>query len=167
MVSGDNATTVREIGSHRYGSVLRLGRAAARWGSDADDNSDWATNCPEYKVTAVQVSPSNGPNDYQRRYAEAAEASRRIEKSVQAIRLHATGDRQSSVKVVPRFPSPLTVLISREIWAGHTDVCALRGADQQVLFRCTRCESLRSRASSALCSSSSCARSLGVSVSSR
>ena len=22
------------------------------------DNSDWATNCPEYKVTAVQVSPS-------------------------------------------------------------------------------------------------------------
>ena len=24
------------------------------------DNSDWATNCPEYKVTAVQVSPSNG-----------------------------------------------------------------------------------------------------------
>ena len=23
--------------------------------------SDWATNCPEYKVTAVQVSPSNGP----------------------------------------------------------------------------------------------------------
>ena len=25
------------------------------------DYSDWATNCPEYKVTAVQVSPSNGP----------------------------------------------------------------------------------------------------------
>ena len=25
------------------------------------DFSDWATNCPEYKVTAVQVSPSNGP----------------------------------------------------------------------------------------------------------
>ena len=23
------------------------------------DNSDWATNCPEYKVTAVQVQPSN------------------------------------------------------------------------------------------------------------
>jgi formate dehydrogenase major subunit len=22
------------------------------------DNSDWATNCPEYKVTAVQVQPS-------------------------------------------------------------------------------------------------------------
>ena len=24
--------------------------------------SDWATNCPEYKVTAVQITPSNGPS---------------------------------------------------------------------------------------------------------
>lgn len=40
--------------------------------------SDWATNCPEYKVTAVQVSPSNGPTDWQRDYAEHAERSRRI-----------------------------------------------------------------------------------------
>jgi len=22
------------------------------------DNSDWATNCPEYKVTAVEIRPS-------------------------------------------------------------------------------------------------------------
>ena len=29
------------------------------------ENSDWATNCPEYKVTAVQVAPSNGPSDWQ------------------------------------------------------------------------------------------------------
>ena len=29
------------------------------------DNSDWATNCPEYKVTAVQALPSNGPGDWQ------------------------------------------------------------------------------------------------------
>ena len=29
--------------------------------------SDWATNCPEYKVTAVQVSPSNGPSPWQER----------------------------------------------------------------------------------------------------
>ena len=28
------------------------------------ENSDWATNCPEYKVTAVQVAPSNGPVSY-------------------------------------------------------------------------------------------------------
>ncbi|MFZ5710486.1 MAG: formate dehydrogenase subunit alpha [Pseudomonadota bacterium] len=42
------------------------------------DYSDWATNCPEYKVTAVQVSPSNGPTEWQRDYAEMAERSRRI-----------------------------------------------------------------------------------------
>ena len=42
------------------------------------DYSDWATNCPEYKVTAVQVSPSNGPSDWQERYAELSRRSRRI-----------------------------------------------------------------------------------------
>jgi formate dehydrogenase, alpha subunit, archaeal-type len=43
------------------------------------DYSDWATNCPEYKVTAVQVSPSNGPSEWQERYIAQAEQSRRIE----------------------------------------------------------------------------------------
>ncbi|KAA9006088.1 formate dehydrogenase subunit alpha [Histidinibacterium aquaticum] len=42
------------------------------------DYSDWATNCPEYKVTAVQVSASNGPSDWQEEYQEMAERSRRI-----------------------------------------------------------------------------------------
>jgi formate dehydrogenase major subunit len=42
------------------------------------DNSDWATNCPEYKVTAVQVMPSNGPTEWQEEYNEQAERSRRI-----------------------------------------------------------------------------------------
>ncbi|WP_374300756.1 formate dehydrogenase subunit alpha [Paracoccus sp. (in: a-proteobacteria)] len=42
------------------------------------DFSDWATNCPEFKVTAVQVSPSNGPTDWQESYNEQAERSRRI-----------------------------------------------------------------------------------------
>jgi formate dehydrogenase major subunit len=41
--------------------------------------SDWATNCPEYKVTAVQVSPSNGPSAWQDSYREMAAKSRRIE----------------------------------------------------------------------------------------
>ena len=40
--------------------------------------SDWATNCPEYKVTAVQISPSNGPSDWQKDYDEQARQSRRI-----------------------------------------------------------------------------------------
>jgi formate dehydrogenase major subunit len=42
------------------------------------DYSDWATNCPEYKVTAVQVMPSNGPTDWQESYASWAERSRRV-----------------------------------------------------------------------------------------
>ncbi len=43
------------------------------------DYSDWATNCPEYKVTAVQVAPSNGPSEWQEAYQRQAEQSRRIE----------------------------------------------------------------------------------------
>ncbi len=42
------------------------------------DYSDWATNCPEYKVTAVQVSRSNGPTEWQESYRAHSEASRRI-----------------------------------------------------------------------------------------
>ncbi len=43
------------------------------------DYSDWATNCPEYKVTAVQVTPSNGPSEWQEEYRELTQKSRRIE----------------------------------------------------------------------------------------
>jgi formate dehydrogenase major subunit len=42
------------------------------------DFSDWATNCPEYKVTAVQVGRSNGPSEWQQKYDEQAKRSRRI-----------------------------------------------------------------------------------------
>ncbi len=31
-------------------------------------NSDWATNCPEYKVTAVQVMPVTQPSEWQKNY---------------------------------------------------------------------------------------------------
>jgi formate dehydrogenase major subunit len=34
------------------------------------DNSDWATNCPEYKVTAVQLQKVSEPSDWQRRFGE-------------------------------------------------------------------------------------------------
>ncbi len=47
------------------------------------DYSDWATNCPEYKVTAVQVSPSNGPSEWQETYEELATRSRRISTSME------------------------------------------------------------------------------------
>ncbi len=43
------------------------------------DYSDWATNCPEYKVTAVQVTPTNGPSEWQQEYRELTEKSRRVE----------------------------------------------------------------------------------------
>jgi formate dehydrogenase major subunit len=40
--------------------------------------SDWATNCPEYKVTAVQVAPSNARSAWQRDYDALAERTRLI-----------------------------------------------------------------------------------------
>jgi len=43
------------------------------------DYADWATSCPEYKVTAVQVAPSNGPTAWQDSYSKLTAASRRIE----------------------------------------------------------------------------------------
>jgi len=42
------------------------------------DFSDWATNCPEYKVTAVQISVSNGPSEWQEEYREMSEQNSRI-----------------------------------------------------------------------------------------
>jgi formate dehydrogenase major subunit len=32
------------------------------------DNSDWATNCPEYKVTAVQAYPVTSPSEWQQSF---------------------------------------------------------------------------------------------------
>lgn len=34
------------------------------------DSSDWATNCPEYKVTAVQVVAVSQPSEWQQRYVK-------------------------------------------------------------------------------------------------
>ncbi|OEY66032.1 formate dehydrogenase subunit alpha [Marinobacter sp. X15-166B] len=34
------------------------------------DNSDWATNCPEYKVTAVQVEVVTQPSEWQRNFQQ-------------------------------------------------------------------------------------------------
>ncbi|MDM8346094.1 formate dehydrogenase subunit alpha [Pseudochrobactrum sp. sp1633] len=49
------------------------------------DFSDWATNCPEYKVTAVQISASNGPTQWQQEYREHSEASRHIETALDTV----------------------------------------------------------------------------------
>ena len=42
------------------------------------ENSDWATNCPEYKVTAVQVALTNHTSDWQVEYDAFTKKSRRI-----------------------------------------------------------------------------------------
>ena len=43
------------------------------------DFSDWATNCPEYKVTAVQVRRTNRPSDWQAKFFEEDVSLTRIE----------------------------------------------------------------------------------------
>jgi formate dehydrogenase major subunit len=50
------------------------------------DNSDWATNCPEYKVTAVQVRRTNHYSEWQERDREEAISLRRIA----GLQAHAT-----------------------------------------------------------------------------
>jgi formate dehydrogenase major subunit len=42
------------------------------------DQSDWATNCPEYKVTAVQVRRTNGMSYWQKRFDEEDQSLTRI-----------------------------------------------------------------------------------------
>jgi formate dehydrogenase major subunit len=37
------------------------------------DNSDWATNCPEYKVTAVEVMRVSQPSEWQKNYRKFTE----------------------------------------------------------------------------------------------
>ncbi|MEO8630929.1 MAG: molybdopterin-dependent oxidoreductase, partial [Betaproteobacteria bacterium] len=40
------------------------------------DNSDWATNCPEYKVTAVQLTRVMQPSTWQKQFSEFDEQQR-------------------------------------------------------------------------------------------
>ena len=47
------------------------------------DFSDWATNCPEYKVTAVEVRLSNHQSEWQRENALFRDATRRIHKAAE------------------------------------------------------------------------------------
>ncbi len=45
------------------------------------DNSDWATNCPEYKVTAVQIVRVTQPAEWQRRFHEQEAIQQRIKRN--------------------------------------------------------------------------------------
>src|ERR1700722_8528655 len=42
------------------------------------ESSDWATNCPEYKFTAVEVVKVNQPSEWQKRHQELTERQRKI-----------------------------------------------------------------------------------------
>ena len=42
------------------------------------DNSDWATNCPEYKVTAVQAYPVTEPSEWQQRFSSFDKEQREL-----------------------------------------------------------------------------------------
>ena len=42
------------------------------------ENSDWATNCPEYKVTAVQVEPVTQPSEWQKRFRSFTEQQQEL-----------------------------------------------------------------------------------------
>jgi predicted molibdopterin-dependent oxidoreductase YjgC len=73
----------------RFPQLLTTGRILNQYkGTQANvvttEHSDWATDCPEYKVTAVQVTPSNGPTEWQEQYGEVARKSRRIAPVVEA-----------------------------------------------------------------------------------
>ncbi len=43
--------------------------------------SDWATNCPEYKVTAVQIAPASHRSSWQKEFAKRAEVQGQIAES--------------------------------------------------------------------------------------
>ena len=40
------------------------------------DNSDWATNCPEFKVTAVEISLAVEDSEWQKQYEKFSDAQK-------------------------------------------------------------------------------------------
>jgi formate dehydrogenase major subunit len=49
------------------------------------DNSDWATNCPEYKVTAVQATRVSQPSEWQKRFREFSETQETLMKDADVL----------------------------------------------------------------------------------
>jgi formate dehydrogenase major subunit len=49
------------------------------------DNSDWATNCPEYKVTAVQATRVSQPSEWQKRFREFSETQESLLKNADVM----------------------------------------------------------------------------------
>jgi formate dehydrogenase major subunit len=49
------------------------------------DNSDWATNCPEYKVTAVQATRVTQPSEWQKRFREFTDEQETLLKNADVL----------------------------------------------------------------------------------
>jgi formate dehydrogenase major subunit len=49
------------------------------------DNSDWATNCPEYKVTAVQATRVSQPSAWQKNFRDFTEQQESLLKAAEAV----------------------------------------------------------------------------------
>lgn len=52
------------------------------------DNSDWATNCPEFKVTAVQVSKVSQLSDWQKQYQHFSEEQIEFAGKSNVLKIH-------------------------------------------------------------------------------
>ncbi|MDY0872205.1 formate dehydrogenase subunit alpha [Dongia rigui] len=91
---GDNVAIISRVGETSLKAVIseRMQPGVVyttfhHFGTGANvittDFSDWATNCPEYKVTAVEVRLSNHQSEWQRENALFRQASRRITKAAE------------------------------------------------------------------------------------
>ena len=49
------------------------------------DNSDWATNCPEYKVTAVEATRVSHPSEWQKRFRDFTATQESLLKAAEAV----------------------------------------------------------------------------------
>jgi len=49
------------------------------------DNSDWATNCPEYKVTAVQVEKVSKPSSWQQAFERSDKQQKKLLREPQVM----------------------------------------------------------------------------------
>ncbi len=83
LQSRSGETSLRAVVSERMQpGVVYTTFHHARTGANVvtTDYSDWATNCPEYKVTAVQVSRTVGITEWQQEELKRDEFLRRIER---------------------------------------------------------------------------------------
>ncbi|MEQ1691653.1 MAG: molybdopterin-dependent oxidoreductase, partial [Gemmatimonas sp.] len=85
LQSRSGETSLRAVVSERMQpGVVYTTFHHARTGANVvtTDYSDWATNCPEYKVTAVQVSRTTGITEWQQEELKREVFLRRIERGV-------------------------------------------------------------------------------------